>query len=239
MSTSFAKYSDVLLDAFQNNIRCTEIVDKKKEILDDIIDQANHAGQSILFVGFCPAILGVKKHNIFVTEVSEAVKQFLTQNQVSWSPANLGVGNKYDIIVALDEYFTFADNDQHQKDLVDSLCNLCNRTIITSLRDYKNQDFRDREFSQPILIKSTDSKRIYFEHYEYHAHDRNSSFGTNYIINDDGVMVVGPFVRRHMFFKQLAKFSLDCGARNFLVHKNLMHKSVIKKNYEHIITINF
>lgn len=239
MSTPFAKYSDVLLDAFQNNLRCTEIIDKKKEILDDIMDQAGHNTSSILFVGFCPAILSVKKHKIYVSEVSDTVKQFLTTSGVAWTAAEFGTGMEYDIIVALDEYFTFADNDQEQKNLVDSLCNLCSKTIITSLRDYKNQDFRDREFSQPILIKSSDSKRIYFEHYEYQVHDRNSNLATNYIINDDGVMVVGPFVRRHMFFKQLAKFSLDCGARNFLVHKNLMHKSVIKKNYEHIITINF
>jgi len=42
-----------------------------------------------------------------------------------------------------------------------------------------------------------------------------------------------------MFFKQLAKFSIDAGAVNFLVHKNLMYKSLIKKNYEHVVSIQF
>jgi hypothetical protein len=49
----------------------------------------------------------------------------------------------------------------------------------------------------------------------------------------------GVFQRRTMFFKQLAKFSMDNGAVNFLVHKNLMYKSLIKKNYEHVVSIQF
>jgi len=42
-----------------------------------------------------------------------------------------------------------------------------------------------------------------------------------------------------MYFKQLAKFSLDNGASNFIVHKNLMYKGLVKKNYEHVISITF
>jgi hypothetical protein len=42
-----------------------------------------------------------------------------------------------------------------------------------------------------------------------------------------------------MYFKQLAKFSMDAGASDFIVHKNLMYKSVIRKNYEHVISIRF
>ncbi|NBW58034.1 hypothetical protein EBR43_09720, partial [bacterium] len=55
----------------------------------------------------------------------------------------------------------------------------------------------------------------------------------------DHLETYGPFARRNMYFKQLAKFSMDAGAENFYVHKNLMYKSLIKKNYEHIITIKF
>jgi len=49
----------------------------------------------------------------------------------------------------------------------------------------------------------------------------------------------GPFDRRTMYFKQLAKFSMDAGATYFQVHKNLMYKSLNKKNYEHVISITF
>jgi hypothetical protein len=51
--------------------------------------------------------------------------------------------------------------------------------------------------------------------------------------------VTGLFARRSMYFKQMAKFSIDAGAKEFYVHKNLMYKSLIKKNYEHVISISF
>jgi hypothetical protein len=44
---------------------------------------------------------------------------------------------------------------------------------------------------------------------------------------------------RQMFFKQCAKFSIDAGAQDFLIHKNIMYKSLIKKNYEHVISMRF
>jgi hypothetical protein len=45
--------------------------------------------------------------------------------------------------------------------------------------------------------------------------------------------------RKTMYFKQMAKFCMDTGATDFLVHKNLMYKSLIKKNYEHVISVRF
>jgi hypothetical protein len=140
-------------------------------------------------------------------------------------------------VVATDEYFTFASDDNEQTVMVNQLIALAKDFIVTTLKDYKNQDFKEKEFSYPVMVHDTSSKKIFFEHYEYETNDRNSYLGTNYIVDDESVMVVGPFTRRAMYFKQLAKFSLDAGAKNFLVHKNLMHKSIIKKNYEHIISI--
>jgi hypothetical protein len=58
-------------------------------------------------------------------------------------------------------------------------------------------------------------------------------------IADNKLITNGPYARRAMFFKQLAKFSADAGAVGFSVHKNLMYKSLIKKNYEHVISIRF
>jgi hypothetical protein len=141
--------------------------------------------------------------------------------------------------VALDEYFTFADSDIVQKNLVNSLAATTQGIIITSLKDYKNQDYKEREFSHPLSVKTATDKKIFFEGYEYDPVDKNVFYGINYILDDEGIMTAGPFTRREMFFKQLAKFSLDAGAKNFLVHKNIMYKNLIKRNYEHLITIEF
>ena len=240
MTTSFEKYSDILLEAFQSSARSEDLASKKKEILGELFNFFEAIPDSVLFVGFSPGMIKVTEQKIYVTQISDSVKDFLTEKGVDFTYLDFDsiVSKKqFDAVVAVDEYFTFAETDQEQRSMVEKLIEMTNGFIITTLKDYKNQDFKEKEFSYPILVRGPNSKKIFFEQYEYSLIDRNACSGTNYIVDDESVAVVGPFSRRAMFFKQLAKFSLDAGAQNFLVHKNLMHKSIIKKNYEHIITI--
>jgi hypothetical protein len=239
MSTSFEKYSDILLEAFQSNNRADDLASKKKEILTELFNFYDVAPDSVLFVGFSPGILKITEHKIFVTQVSDSVCSFLTKQGIDYTYVDFDNLNdkQFSAVVAVDEYFTFAETDKDQRDLVIRLTALAQDFVVTTLKDYKNQDYREKEFSYPIVVRGDNTKKIFFEQYEYDQIDRNFCLGTNYIVDDESVMLVGPFNRRAMFFKQLAKFSLDAGAQSFLVHKNLMHKSIIKKNYEHIITI--
>lgn len=238
---SFEKYSDILLDAYQSITRADDIATKKKEILDELFQYYDTEINSVLFIGFSPGILRVTDRKIYLTQASAEVQAFLDQCGIQYTYLNWEdiKGHQFSVVVAVDEYFTFADSDNQQRELVNQLAALTKGFIITTLKDYKNQDYREREFSFPICLRSENNKKIFFEQYDFDVNDRNASFGTNYIVDDESVMLVGPFARRAMYFKQLAKFSLDAGAQNFLVHKNLMHKSIIKKNYEHIITIKF
>lgn len=239
--TSFSNYSDILLDAFRSSSRSQEIAVKKKDILVELIDYYDTDVKSILFVGFSPGILELDYDDVYVTEVSDEVVDFLSHQRpgVKHLDRSSCLDRRFDVVVAVDEYLTFAQSDEDQRESVRFLCSIAGKFIITTLRDYKNQDYKDREFSQPIVLRNNSQRKIYFEHYEYDSLDRNNSSGTCYIVTDDSLDVIGPFSRRNMFFKQLAKFSLDAGAGSFLVHKNLMHKSIVKKNYEHIITIKF
>ena len=239
MSTSFEKYSDILLEAFQSNTRADDLASKKKEILTELFNFYDVAPDSVLFVGFSPGILKITEHKVFVTQVSDSVCNFLTKQGIDYTYVDFDNINdkQFSAVVAVDEYFTFAETDKEQRDLVVRLTALAQDFVVTTLKDYKNQDYREKEFSYPVTIRGENTKKIFFEQYEYDPIDRNFCLGTNYIVDDESVMLVGPFNRRAMFFKQLAKFSLDAGAHSFLVHKNLMHKSIIKKNYEHIITI--
>jgi len=241
MSTSFEKYNDILLAAHKQSNRAGDVAIKKKEIFDELFDHFNIESGTILFVGFNPAILKLSNFDICVTEVSDEVREVIDTHGVKYTYIKdiKNYGKKFAVVSATDEYFTFAATDQQQRDLVETLASVTENLLITTLRDYKNQDFKDREFSLPILVRNVDNKAIYFEHYEYDLHDRNNFYGTNYIVTDETLDVIGPFERRTMYFKQLAKFSFDNGAKNFLVHQNLMHKSTIKKNYEHILTIKF
>jgi hypothetical protein len=241
MSTSFEKYSDILLDAFCLNAKSVELAHKKQEILNELFNHYDIASGKVLFIGFSPAITTLNNYDIYVSDVSQEVRNYLDSIKKSYTfvDRNNLTSKSFDVVIAVDEFLTFADSDSDQRSLVEQVSDITKNIFVTTLRDYKNQDFKDREFSLPIAIKSPDNKKIYFEHYEYSTTDRNMFYGTSYAVSDEDVIVIGPFKRRSMFFKQLAKFSFDAGAKNFLVHQNLMHKSIIKKNYEHILTIKF
>jgi hypothetical protein len=243
MTDSFEKYSDILLDAHLGNIRANDLSFRKREIFDEIFQYYNCNFDNVLFVGFGSWLLTFPDITFTLTSVSLTVREYLISQGVKFKYVELNsltsAMKSFDVVVAMDEYFTFSTTDKEQRDQVTLMCNLASKFVMTTLKDYKNQDYRDREFSYPVLINSEESKKIFLEHYEFEQEDRNIAVGTSYTINDDGVTVIGPFDRRNMYFKQLAKFSMDAGGRSFLVHKSIMYKSMIKRNYEHIITINF
>ena len=239
MHTSFEQYSDILLTAYQTSVCADDFATKKTEILNEIFYHYNITADDVLFVGFSPGMLKITNRNIFVTQVSKEVCDFLSEKNVVYTYVDFDTikEKSFPTVIAFDEYFTFANEDLEQREMVDRLMAIAQGHVITTLKDYKNQDYREKEFSYPVMIQNQDENKIFFEHYLHDQADRNLNQGTIYIVDNEGVTLVGPFNRRAMFFKQLAKFSLDAGAKNFLVHKNLMYKSTIKKNYEHIITI--
>jgi hypothetical protein len=205
----------------------------------------NLAPESVLFVGFNPAILGATAKNITVTEISQEARNFLNSNGVKFTYLDYADLPKYkksfDVVVALDEYFTFAHTDQQQQDQIGLFCSLARDFVISTLKDYKNQDYKDREFSHPALVRNGNAKSILLESHDWDLKDKASWTTTVYQIEQETNTLnsFGPVSRRTMYFKQLAKFSLDAGATNFLVHKNLMYKGLTKKNYEHVISITF
>lgn len=242
---TFADYTDAVLSALIFNPRLDDVVSRKQEILDGVYRTENLDPTTILFVGFNPAILSCKSKTIAVTEISDVAQEFLTSRGVKFNYIDSGDLHKYyksfQCVVAMEEYFTFAESDQAQQDKIAKICNLATAFVVSTLRDYKNQDYKDREFSQPSLVRSGSESKIFLESHDWDLKDRTLWNTMVYEIDQpsDSMKSYGVFNRRTMYFKQLAKFSMDAGAVNFLVHKNLMYKSLIKKNYEHVVSIQF
>jgi hypothetical protein len=243
MPQGFASYSNISVSALEFNPRSQDIVQKKQEIISAISTHYNATPSSVLFIGFSPMILGSACKNISVTGLTEDGKNYLDASGVKYTYIGADDLVKYkkafSWVVACDEYFTFAGTEEEQRAGVEAAADLAKDLIVTTLRDYKNQDFRDREFSQPLAVYNHKQSRIFVEHHDYDFNDKNSWATTVYELEGESAAMYGPFARRSMFFKQMAKFSNDAGANNFYVHKNLMYKSLIKKNYEHVITISF
>jgi hypothetical protein len=243
MPASFATYTEASLTAFKFNPKNQEVLERKKEILTSIAQHHGSSPTSILFYGFSPLMLISTAKMLAVTDISDEIKKFLDSTGVKYvyiKEADLKEYKKqFNWVIATDEYFTFAATEQQQLDKVQALSELAKDVIVTTLRDYKNQDFRDREFSQPLAVRKSNESKIFLEYHNYDYTDKNAWETTVYEMLNKDVQMLGTFKRRSMFFKQMAKFSIDAGAKTFYVHKNLMYKSLIKKNYEHVISISF
>ena len=243
--TGFATIGDVNVLALENNSRTQDVVNKKQDILDGLAQYYNLAPTSILFVGFSSFALARFPQEIAITAVSEQVQQYLKSQGVKFRYIPeielINYRKQFEVVVAVDEYFTYGDTDQAQKDSVAQICNLATDYVITTLRDYKNQDYKEREFSQPSIVRDGDSSTVFLENHNWSQKDRANWTSMIYAIDqtDNTMQAYGAFDRRTMYFKQLANFSAAAGAEDFVVHKNLMYKGLWSKNYQHIVTINF
>jgi hypothetical protein len=242
--SAFVQVGDANLLAYKNHHEQTELVAKKQEILDAVATVHNLNPVNMLFVGFSSFLFGKFSKQIAVTDLSTDAQSYLTAQKINFKyipRSELGLyRKKFQAVVAVDEYFTYADSDNEQRDQVIEICNLATDYVITTVRDYKNQDYKDREFSMPLLSRGN-NHTIFLESHEWDSTDRNKWNSMIYAISqaDNRLTTFGSFNRHTMYFKQLANFSSAAGATNFLVHKNLMYKGLVKKNYEHVISIKF
>lgn len=237
--TQFTEYSDSILSAFQQHAKTQDVIDRKQEILDSVYEYYNFVPSTILFIGFNPAIFAAEGKKIFITEASVVVRKYLEEKGLKVTYVEDIAGQQFDCVVALDEYFTFAQDEDDQRNKMAKVCAATKEFAITTVKDYKNQDFKDREYSQPAVIRNNDQLNTYVEIHDWDFKNKNAWRTTLYHLSGHKSDYCGTFDRRTVYFKQLANFSLSTGASNFLVHKNLMYKSLLKKNYEHVITIQF
>ena len=239
----FLEYADIGFRAFINSKKQQEIAQRKHSIVKSVTDHHGVVPQSVLFIGFNPAILISPVAKIYVAEFSAEALAWLAEQNITVEVLNeddlYNYGKAFDSVVASEEYFTFAESEDDQRNKFEMICKVTKRVMITTVRDYKNLEFKDREFSTPAVIKGAEEDMIFVEYHDYNEPDRNAWTRNVYEITGSEMKANRGFRCRHMFFKQCAKFGYDAGAKEFLVHKNLMYKSLIKKNYEHVISIKF
>lgn len=237
---NFYSYNHVLIAAFLDNNKQQEILARKIQLINQVYDHYDFRPTTELFVGFNPAVLTAKPGKAFILGVSsrdyEILQKLGCTAQLINSVADLPV--TVDATISGDEFYTFFDDESAQRKFLSELRTATTRVCMTTLRDYKNQDFKEREFSFPALIKNDHGYQIYLEYHDHDPRLKNSWNTMIYAIDNQDTEVYGPFPRRAVFFKQLAKFAADAGFANFLVHKNLMYKSIIRKNYEHVISFS-
>lgn len=230
--SDYKKFNNVLLTAYQKYANTRDLIAKKQEILSRL---ATKKDAKILFVGFNPLCLGLD--NFGITEVDEPVLEFLREQGKTFTEVDLTNTQPWDYVLAMDEYYTFAESDEEQQQKIRVLSSVTKTRLITTLRDYKNLNYRDKEFSMPVSVVNDNDRTIYLE---YHMHGGTSHWDSVvYDLDGENNLLHGPYKRMPMYFKQLAKFSMDGGAKAFLVQKNMMWKGLIRRNFEHVISIEY
>ena len=221
-----------MLSAYQKYANTRDLVAKKQEILSKL---ATKPDAKILFIGFNPLCLTVD--NFGIAEVDAPVIEFLREQGKTFSEVELTNTQPWDYVLAMDEYYTFAESDEEQQLKIRVLSQVTGTRLITTLRDYKNLNYRDKEFSMPVSVVNDNDRTIYLE---YHMHGGTNHWDSMvYELDGENNQLHGPYKRMPMYFKQLAKFSMDGGAKTFLVQKNMMWKGLIRRNFEHVISIDY
>ena len=148
---------------------------------------------------------------------------------------------KYDCVLALDQYYTFStsEDDQHSQ-LQDSLTLLNDDGILlTTLMDYKNIKFNSKLFADPFYLRNDDSEFIFINNRKWNQEDRKKWRHYAYVINQttNELNSFEPVDRQAMFFKQLAYHTASLGWNNFVVHKKLIYKPMYSSENQYIISI--
>jgi|TARA_R110000782_G_scaffold207966_1_gene296463 hypothetical protein len=150
----------------------------------------------------------------------------------------VGSGKTFDYVIAADEYFTKFATEAEQILAIHELSKLTKIALYTTLKDYRNMNASQRFFQEPFEVKTPSGDAIIIRKRDWNKTDKQQWTNREWIIQNDELSVCPPLECRTMYFKQLAKFSSDAGAKNFQVEKKQMYKPLFSKSFEYIICIS-
>lgn len=146
---------------------------------------------------------------------------------------------QFDYVIAADEYLVNCATEQEQLDKIATISKLTRKGFYTTLKDYKNMNQRDRIFFEPFELHTDNGDFIVIHKRDWDRQDRQHWTDRVWVIHNDELVTMPTSECRTMYFKQLAKFSHDAGAKEFLVEKKLMYKPLFSKAFEYIVYISF
>lgn len=193
-------------------------------------------------VGFVPKTIFLPRYNPIADVLADSYTVFLGSEDASLaknSKIKIVQGNElFDCVLALDEHLTYFVDEAEQRVELERLSKLCKGWLITTLVDYKN--LAPYKKNQVEVIHDYKSDSIFLEQNSPINTDKQAWNSYFYAITDHkDLESIGPFPRRTMYFKQLAKYASDAGSTNYIIQKNTLYKGFGRKHWEHIITIRF
>jgi hypothetical protein len=210
----------------------------KCDIIDRLFHNLSITPKTILFPTFSPLVLLLEKNYVCYVVGDQSLKYAWHSNS-EFIDSISELERPVDVTLALDEYFTYAADENEQRNLLVVLKAVTSGYLVTTLQDYKNSA-PHKKSQVDASISQFNSDFIVIDQHVLDKNNRQSWQNYIYMIeNHKDLTVLGPSVRRTMYFKQLAKYSSDLGGTEYVIQKNLLYRGFFKKNYEHIITVRF
>lgn len=152
-------------------------------------------------------------------------------------PVNMMPGQKYDLILAMDEMLTREEDELAQRKHIMQLLSLLapKGVLLSSLRDYRNSHCHRKPLGDSCLNLLQGRKLVTVEVNVPNEQDKQLWRQQLYIVADDSDFTcIDIGLRRTLYFKQLAKYCLDAGILEFGVLKDVYWRSHLRRTPEHI-----
>jgi len=233
------QYWSLLKEIGSYNDKWEDSVSTKADIFIKLIRSLDTSANRILLSSFNPIALHLAKLYDVTVVCSNKLADIFDMTDIKIINDLTVTEQKYDIVLAIDEYFTYGDSEASQRDLLDKLASITDGWLITTLQDYKN--FAPHKKNQIDAI-GVNGNHNYIMLENSLADKTEKQVWDHYwccIRDHVDITTIGPTKRRTMYFKQLAKYSSDAGSKQYVIQKNLLYKGFFSKNFEHIITVNF
>ena len=206
---------------------------KAKSFLDPFsFNHAPNKNKTYLVIGKNLISVGLKSLGYHVTEVDGINKNDLTIEGLIVN------GTKFDYVIASDEYLTYYTSEVAQINAIEQLVKVTNIAFYTTLKDYKNMAPNQRFFYENFEVKTNSGDAVIVRKRDWNKSDKQRWLYRQWVIQNNKLFVADTVECRSMYFKQLAKFSSDAGAKDFQVEKKIMYKPLFSKSYEYIICIS-
>ena len=221
-----------------DNSRWLEQAQAKFDILDKLFVNLDISPNTILLTSFNPIVILLENHYDCIVVADQSLK-YAWQSKSEFVDNIKDLKEKFDVCLALDEYFTYVETEQEQRTLLEDIKAVTDGYLITTLQDYKNSAPHKKSQVDTIATYGTSESIILDQNILDKNNRQNWKNYIYYIENHSDLTVLGPENRRTMYFKQLAKYSSDLNGSDYVIQKNLLYRGFFKKNYEHIITLRF
>lgn len=229
----------------QDKKKFLKLVELKGQIIKDVMEfnkEKDNNLTSALVLGFnpilwyvCKEIEGFQYYALCTDEhESDFIRNHEDLKRINVLTKEEAKGKKFDIVMALDSYFTRFGSETEQKEMIAEAHGYTGKTLITTIKDFKNMKSVDRLVDPPMVINGNEASHVFVCHREWDRTDKQKFKETMYQLCCGELKSQVTETKRTLYFKQLAKYIHDLGCKEFKISQTQFYKNLFSRSYEYI-----